>query len=130
MNFRYKPINLLFERKSTTKTTPTIGEHTEMIQYPTVVANVTNKMRSKKIYLGVTRQTIARLIALQQEMVEHKKSWKMPQLTKCMRNCVQRIQRIGKAVQQITLLRRCFYPRRDVIKWQHKRAAAMKMVIW
>jgi hypothetical protein len=117
LQYKYRPINLYFERKSTTKT-QTIGTSTETIQSKTVAARIANKKGSKRPYLGVTRQVISGLLDIQREMEEHKKTWKMPQLSESVRNCVQKMQQIGKAIQQITLLRRCFFPRRDVIKWE------------
>lgn len=118
LQYKYKPINLFFERKSTnTKTTP-ISKPTMTTTPPTVAANGLAKREVvSRSYLGVTRQTIARLLTLQRYLAITMSSWKLPLLTIQICNGVQKIQHIGKAIDKVALLRRCFFPRRDVIKW-------------
>lgn len=48
-------------------------------------------------------------------------AWRLSaKATICICNRQKKTQQSSKAMEQITLLRRCFFPRRDVIKWKSK----------
>jgi hypothetical protein len=112
MRYKYKPINLFFERKCTSKTSTPIGEHTMTTQVQNVATNGST-MRGDRPYLGVTQQIISRLLVPHRDMalfMEEAMGYSNS------RNRQDKKQ-LGKATQIQALLRRCFFPRRDVIRW-------------
>jgi hypothetical protein len=113
LKMKYKPINTFFEKNCTKPLVST--------QPQAVATIVLNKRRKNWPYLGGIKQLISRLFMTRGELAIITSSWKMPRLTKQICNRAQNIQQmLGKAMQQVILLRRCFFPRRDVIKWSAK----------
>lgn len=99
-----------------------LGKGSLVSTQPQAVATIVlNKRRKNWPYLGGIKQLISRLFMTRGELAIITSSWKMPRLTKQICNRAQNIQQmLGKAMQQVILLRRCFFPRRDVIKWSAK----------
>jgi hypothetical protein len=115
--FKYKPINTYFERKSTHE--KTTSNHGMTMKLHTVVASVELRRATKRqcLQLAVTKQSLSSMISQQTALESISQTWKrLKRVTIHIGNRLYKMQCIGRAIQQVALLRRCFYPRRDVIK--------------
>jgi len=101
MKYKYKPINLFFERKSTTNTTIQALDDNDLEANDQVVVEMQKLLT--QCASNTQQENTSRT---HRQLTLNGSCFGISQLD------------LGKAMKQIELSRRGFYPRRDKIKWE------------